>query len=317
MYYNHNLRADLQEWKNRLVRADYNQFGHQLKFFIDFIEKNKIIFGLITEMTNLYKYEISFFEKLDSTERYFDIVFENNEQQASYYYQLIKYVSSQVGVAKINEDFYFGTGEYGKQADVIVENIITPLIYYFHDKLDKSNSIIYLLEKYKRRVEWFTRKELSNKYNSAEKEYENLLQEDLRLFLFDQGIDFPFSTPESASGRSDIVGAIETDDPLIIEIKILDKQKKYGIERIKSGLHQIVKYTEDYSKDVGYLVIYNFDKTRYDFKFKDNNNIFPPMLTFNNKLYYFVTIDMYFDETASKLGIVEKNVITEEELLKN
>lgn len=34
MYYNHNLRTDLQEWKNRLVRADYNQFGNQLKYFL-------------------------------------------------------------------------------------------------------------------------------------------------------------------------------------------------------------------------------------------------------------------------------------------
>ncbi len=33
MYYNHNLRTQLQEWKNRLYRATYEQFGHQLKYF--------------------------------------------------------------------------------------------------------------------------------------------------------------------------------------------------------------------------------------------------------------------------------------------
>ena len=316
MYYNHNLRTDLQEWKNRLVRADYNQFGNQFKFFIDFIEGNKITSGILQEITSLYKYENSFFSELDEYERYFEIEFKNNEQQASFYYQFIKYVVSITGITKIHEKFYFGCGDYDKQADVIIENIITPIIYYFHDKLDKSNSIIYLLEKYKRRVEWFTRKELAKKYNNAEKEYENLLEEDLRLFLFDQGIDYPFSTPKSASGRGDIIGAIETDNPLIVEIKIVDKNKKYRIDRIKSGFHQIVKYTEDYTKDVGYLVIYNFDKVRYDFKFKENNNVFPPMLIFNNKVYYFIIIDMYSDETASKLGSVEKVEITEDELIK-
>lgn len=316
MYYNHNLRTDLQEWKHRLVRADHNQFGNQFKFFIDFIEHNKITSGLLHEITSLYKYENSFFEELDESERYFDIEFKNTEQQASYYYQFIKYVSSVSTITKVHENFYYGIGEYGKQADVIIENIVTPIIYYFHDKLDKSNSIIYLLEKYKRRVEWFTKSKLIEKYKKASKEYEDILEEDLRLFLFDQGIDYPFSTPKSASGRTDIVGSIETENPLIVEIKILDKEKKYGINRIKSGFHQIVKYTEDYSKDVGYLVLYNFDKIRYDFKFNENSNIFPPRLIFNNKVYYFIIIDMYDGETASKLGDMEKKEVTESILTK-
>lgn len=316
MYYNHNLRTDLQEWKHRLVRADYNQFGNQFKFFIDFIEHNKITSGLLNEITSLYMYENSFFEALDETERYFDIEFKNIEQQASYYYQFIKYVSSLSTITKVHENFYYGIGDHSKQADVIIENIVTPIIYYFHDKLDKSNSIIYLLEKYKRRVEWFTKSDLLNKYKNAQKEYEDILEEDLRLFLFDQGIDYPFSTPKSASGRTDIVGALDTEDPLIVEIKILDKNKGYGLNRIKSGFHQVVKYSEDYSKDVGYLVLYNFDKIRYDFKLNESSNIFPPKLIFNNKVYYFIIIDMYDSETASKLGEIKKVEISENDIAK-
>lgn len=49
---------------------------------------------------------------------------------------------------------------------------------------------------------------------------------------------------------------------------------------------------------------------------KKNSNMFPPMLIFNNKVYYFIIIDMYSDETASKLGSVEKVEITEDELIK-
>lgn len=62
MYYNHNLRTDLQEWKNRLVRADYNQFGNQFKFFIDFIEGNKITSGILQEITSLYSHSLKFLQ---------------------------------------------------------------------------------------------------------------------------------------------------------------------------------------------------------------------------------------------------------------
>lgn len=316
MYYNHNLRTDLQEWKSRLVRAEYNQFGNQLKFFIEFIENNKLISSLLNEANNKYKFEESYFKNLDRTERYFDAEFENSIEQTAYSYQLIQYIVSQTGFSKINQNFYLGIGDYNDQANVIIDNIITPMIYYFHDVLDKSNSTTYLLEKYKKRVEWFTKSHLIDRYKSAKKSYEDILEEDLRLFLFDQGIDYPFSTPKSASGRADIIGAIDTENPLIVEIKILDKEKNYGLERVKTGFHQIVNYTNDYNKDDGYLVIFNFDKVKYDFKV-DNSNSFPPMLTFNNKTYYFILINMYDKETASKLGTLEKIEITENELLKS
>lgn len=37
-----------------------------------------------------------------------------------------------------------------------------------------------------------------------------------------------FSTPRTPSGKADIVEAIETNDLLIIEIKIFDEPKNYG-----------------------------------------------------------------------------------------
>ncbi len=316
MYYNHNLRTELQEWKSRLVRADFNLFGNQLKFFFDFIENNKLLYGLLKEANHKYKFEKTFFDNLDKSEGYFDVEFKSPAEQAAYSYQLIQHCVSIVGFSKINQNYYYGIGEYNAQEIVIIENIITPIIYFFHDVLNKSNSTTYLLEKYKRRVEWFTKSSLIDKYKCATKNYEDILEEDLKLFLFDQGIDYPFSTPKSASGRADIIGAIDTENPLIIEIKILDKEKNYGLERVKSGFHQIVNYTNDYNKDDGYLVIFNFDKVKYDFKL-DNINSFPPMLTLNNKTYYFIIINMYDKETASKLGRIEKIEISEGQLLKS
>lgn len=316
MYYNHNLRTDLQEWKNRLIKAEYSQLGNQLKYFVNNIEDNKVLNGLIIEIANQYVFDYEYFdEKFNARGGIFhQVSYQNDVEQAAFCYQLLKYIFKALGNYDVHTTYMFGT--YQETKKVLIQDIITPITYYLHDKLDKSNSIVYLLEKYKRRVEWFTKSTLSTKYKDAEKEYEDLLEEDLRLFLFDQGIDYPFSTPKSASGRTDIVGALDTENPLIVEIKILDKEKGYGLNRIKSGLHQIIKYTEDYSKDVGYLVLYNFDKIRYDFKFNENNNIFPPRLIFNNKVYYFIVIDMYDSETASKLGKIVKKEVTESDITK-
>lgn len=47
------------------------------------------------------------------------------------------------------------------------------------------------------------------------------------------------------------------------------------------------------------MAFYNFDKIRYDFKLNDSSNIFLPKLIFNNKVYYFIIIDMYDNEAAS------------------
>ena len=96
-----------------------------------------------------------------------------------------------------------------------------------------------MLEKYKRRTEWFTFSNLLEKYSTADKNYEQIFEDDLRLFLFDQGIDYPFSTPKSTSGRGDIIGSIDTNDPLIIEIKIFDRERGTMVSKeLLKGFHK-------------------------------------------------------------------------------
>jgi hypothetical protein len=197
----------------------------------------------------------------------------------------------------------------------IIEQLIAPIVYFLHDRLEKSTSTIYLLEKYKKRTEWFTKLNLISQYKHATKSYEQIFEDDLRLFLFDQGIDYPFSTPKSNSGRADIVGAIETTDPLIIEVKFLDKDKGYGKTKIRDGFNQIVKYTNDYNKNFGHLVIFNLDNIEVNFKLPDCKKMFPPMITFGNRTYFLVVINLYSGETASKQGQVESMEITVDDLL--
>lgn len=316
MYYNHNLRTDLQEWKNRLYRASYQQLPNQLKYFFDNVKKNPILNGLLKEACLKYDYtkealnEIG--EQLEYGKR---LAFESEVQQVAFNYQWLLSLIEECDY-ELQNLTTFQKRDFNDTRESIIEDYLGPIINHFHDSLDKSSSTIYLLEKYKKRTEWFTKKQLYDDYIQTDKNYELILEDNLRLFLFDQGIDYPFSTPKSTSGRADIIGAIDTTDPLIIEIKILDKSKNYGLNRIKKGLTQIINYTNDYNKDFGYLVIFNMDDLEVNFKLNEDNNLFPPRLVFNNKSYFFVVVNLKPRQSASKQRTTEILEITENDLIK-
>lgn len=173
-----------------------------------------------------------------------------------------------------------------------------------------------MLERYKRRIEWFHRDTLLKTYNEAESGYEKIFEDDLRLFLFDQGIDYPFSTPHSASGRADVVGLLDTKSPLIVEIKIWDSSKSYRKARLLEGFNQIVQYTSDYNKEVGYLVVFNCDNVEIEVESEDSKLNFPNRVLFNNRTYYIVVVNMFNELTASKKGALTKEKLTKDELIR-
>jgi hypothetical protein len=84
---------------------------------------------------------------------------------------------------------------------------------------------------------------------------EEVYDTDLRRFLFSEGINMPFSQAKSASGESDVLTELDTDDPLVGEVKI------FGAGRTRrdlaSGVPQAISYANDYSKQVAYLMIIN------------------------------------------------------------
>lgn len=316
-YSTHNLRTNLQEWKNRLYRAPYAQFGHQIQFLLNNFKSNNQIASILNEACTLYPLSDEQFEEvLEALENGTDLSFQNESHQAALYYQFLNHFVEKYKSYSLHNYPTFVAGDQQETRTSIVENFIAPIVYFLHDHLDKINSTVYLLEKYKKRTEWFTKSTLADLYTSATKNYEQIFEDDLRLFLFDQGIEYPFSTPSSVSGRADIIGEIETDDPLVIEIKIFDSKKNYGKDRIKDGFTQIVKYANDYNKDVGYLVIFNMDAVEIHLKFSDSDHIFPPTLKYNNKTFYFIVVNISTHESASKLGTLKEVIVSEVDLIK-
>jgi hypothetical protein len=269
------------------------------------------IFGVFS--TTNFKYDDEYLQSwINSSHRHREKP-TSKEHQISLHFQFWKFAIRKLELPKIL--LYFQSESDGDIKSDVIELYITPMVNYIHDKLDDSNSITYLLEKYKKRTEWFFAKDLLRKYENAEnKQYEQVFDDDLRLFLFEQGIDCPFSTPKTPSGRADIVGQIDTNDPLIVEVKVFDLDKNYRKDRITDGFSQCIKYANDYNKNVAYLVVFNVSPKEIVFKFKENDKFFPPKLIVGNKVYYFVVINLNQDVSASKIGKTDFVEITEDDL---
>ena len=166
---------------------------------------------------------------------------------------------------------------------------VSPLCSYLVHQLAKSGTILYLLLRYKRWVEWFESEQLYKAYESGGGE--SILDRNLHRFLFESGIDYPFSQPHSPGGQADIVASLETDDPLVLENKVWDSKKNYKEDRVRDGLRQVMDYAAKYGKDKGYVVVFNCDPIPLIFIDDTNPGEWPARLQVD-RTYYFIDINI-------------------------
>src|SRR5260370_41879465 len=62
----------------------------------------------------------------------------------------------------------------------------------------------------------------------------------------------PFSQAKSASGLSDVLTDLDTDDPFIGEVKLFDADN-HGKRELATGVNQATQYAQDWAKTSGYL----------------------------------------------------------------
>lgn len=305
MYYTHNLRVKLQNEVNKLYKSPYNHLSDNLRFFLKFISEHSLLRTFLAKAgmgSEDLKEQARFIGK--NWNRYEDqcnsFQFADNAQRAVFYYELL---NGFLEPGKNVNDFlhYISEAEgWEERKFFFVEEFIHSLTNFLEDQLDEGGSVLYLLEKYKLRTENFLGKELRAKYQNASSGYEQVLDDDLRLYLFDQGIDHPFSTPKSASGRADIVCGINTSDPLILEIKVFDLERQYGKDRIRDGFIQALKYARDYNKNVAYVAVFVMDDVEIELTAAEDAKNWPHRISYNNCYFHFVFIYLNQDTTASK-----------------
>ncbi|MBX2888007.1 MAG: hypothetical protein KF829_05090 [Ferruginibacter sp.] len=318
MYFNHNLRVKVQNWRNRLYKSTYEQFNNSYYFFFKNITATSLINKIIQDAVDknpVIAEQIETAKKQLASGygrfRLSKLQFNDESHIAGFLYCLQQYfISEKADAIALVQNYSTSGGSYDGQQESFIVQYIQPITNYVEDILDESSSVLYLLEKYKVRTENFLKTELLNKYKALTKSYEQLLEDDLRLYLFDNGIDNPFSTPKSASGRADIVGMLDTIDPLVLEIKIYDAEKGYKKQRVIDGFNQVVRYANDYNKPVGYLIVFVIDHVEFSFQSSTNEKTWPVKIETQGKAFYIIFINL-FDGTSASSSRAPENIMVE------
>jgi hypothetical protein len=195
-----------------------------------------------------------------------------------------------------------------------VERVLEPLFGYLTERVGAESSVLYVLERYVRRLEWFDRDELYQKATADPRKTEDVYDADLRRFLFAEGINMPFSQARSASGESDVLSELDTEDPLICELKVFDNQKR-GKWHLGSGVQQAIQYATDYGKRAAYLVIVNISGRPLNLPSDGDPKIWPPYIEVAGVRVHFVTARAKPTESARKQGKPAPINITREDLV--
>lgn len=193
----------------------------------------------------------------------------------------------------------------------LVERIYQPFFDYLIDHVAAESSVLYILDRFVRYVEWFIREDLYIAYQADTANGERVYDQALRRFLFREGINMPYSQARSASGLSDVLTDLDTEDPLICEVKLFTGDKR----SIAGGLHQAVLYAQDYGKNSAYLVIMNLSGRPLNLP-SDGPESAPRYHDLSGVRVYLMPVRALPPETsASKAGKAKPIVIMRESLV--
>ena len=316
------LKDQIHYLQQRLKESNIHNFNFDFKEFYDFITKNNYTSSMIR-----FVHSNIDFEKLQKdtegnkiTEvfrkyRIHQLTINSKYERFYYLFRHLKYINN------------YCQSPYGyvqelnlKQNDSVIEGFVkvcvSPICDFLTESLFIESQVLAILLRYKKFREWFDRKEFFESYEKNDRT-EYFLDMDLRKFLFLNGIEYPFSSPKSPSGRTDIVANLDTNDPLVLEVKIIDHKKGYYKSRISDGFKQCLKYADNYNKNVGYLIVFNADNNDKEIVFETENSEFPTKVNYNGKDYFILVININPNgKSASNIKKLDAIKTTINELIK-
>ncbi len=309
------IRYKLQKRVRRLNSSDHNQFAFLLRQFFVYFNSSSLLSGVRDDLvarTQKYQIQNSVEAILKESK---DLYGENEEEAAAIGYEMLQRVVKQTG----SEDIVmqcrrFSTG-LSESLEIFRTKYLEPFYEYMDEHIDDQHIILYLLEKYKHRCEWFHSKRLREMILDDTTQGERRVALDLYEYLHNAGIDFHIE-PRSASGIPDFITEQIGDDRIVADTKLFSSEKGKGKSYIISGYNQIYTYMCDYNEAFGYLIIFNLDNTDLRILFPPTSSHFPSY-TYNNKTVYFVVIDIYdHPESASKRGRKEAITLSDTDLVR-
>lgn len=177
-----------------------------------------------------------------------NVIYKSKEYYLSYCLHSYEYFRRQkcsTGHTNYLEEYYSdmkifsqGVSVSGNRMQVFKTEFIWPLLCYVISCLNEEAHIVHALERYKQRVEMFTKGTL---HKGNELIGETKLQDDLALYLFDQGIEY-CKEAQVGNGKIDFsisdteektqgIGLLCQNEPYVIEVKRYSNNQKNYIDK--------------------------------------------------------------------------------------
>ena len=319
MFYLRNLRVRLQERRNRLYRTGFRTYDAELRYLLQFLDINPYTRSLLDTLSVSPTVDFDRWVVAQSNVRGSVQFPQSEEGRAKVCYGIIERCARDD-----NGDEWLRWGrrfssesEFDPMLSDLTEAVVDPFINFLHDQIDDAGNILYLIERFKLKAEWFRRKELYRLYQGDTSVGEASLDQELRASLFEGGVDYPFSQPSSPSGKADIVALLGSDDPLVLEIKVFDPDQGRARRHLQQGFHQVSRYANDYNQGLGYLVIFNCSDRQLAIAPEEASEAeVPARITYAGKTFFAIPIDIHPATTsASKEKPASRLIISHKELI--
>lgn len=305
MRYLEDLQVRLRDRFRRLVTAPSGAYSHEVRLILDWIAKQRPLMSVIAAAEAAAPVgDADFDEWLEACSNARSLTWPHNfgeEGRAVLVWKLL---------AKLAEDpqapwriGYMLTGESNVDAATraLTESAIRPLFDYLGEEVGAESSVLYHLERFVKRLEWFDREPLHVEFLANTKQGEVVYDRYLRKFLFDQGLDMPLTQAASASGESDVLSELGSSDPLVCEVKVFDNLNR-DKRHLASGVNQAVQYAHDYGKRVSYLVLINLSERVLQLPTDGIDEVWPPFVEVGGVRVYLVAVRALRTASASKQG---------------
>lgn len=295
------LQARLRERFRQLYKSDHHSWGTNVKYFLDWARSTPALASL-----------------LDSIERAEPSLDPATWRQTDVGHQGVRWPETEVGRAKVvlwmldraaanPDDAYMNAHDFSSERnfDAMLRDFndvaVEPLIDHLEERLAAETDLLYVLERYRRQVLWFDQGRLWSQFEADRAHGEAIYDEDLRRFLFEQGVDFPFSQPEGPSGKPDLLIVDKTDDPIPLEVKLFDGES-YGVSHLAKGLGQALRYAEDYGHRDAYLVVFNLTDRTIEISSDEPGSGWPPRFNVEGRTVFVVVVQAAPRPKASAAG---------------
>ena len=327
MRYQQDLQVRMRDRLRRLIVANYEDAGHEVSLTVDWINNQPALRAILAE-AEVVESDLDFEHYLTSLQSSgggfgggFSWPSRTEEGRATIVWKCMQRIAADIAnkgnIARVGVEYarlFVRKSNYNDCWRGFAERILRHLFDYLDERIGEESSVLYVLERYVRRVEWFDRQDLYDKAIGDPRKTEDVYDSDLRRFLFGEGVNMPFSQSRSASGLSDVISDLDTEDPLVCEVKVFDGKDR-GKRHLGSGVNQAVQYATDYSKRVAYLVAINLSGRQLDLPNESDSKAWPPYVTIAGVQVYLISIRALPTVSASKQGKPAPIRITRDDLI--